>query len=243
MEPHAFFQQLLDDGLEERHCRGDARAVGTGVVEQAVYLERWSSFWSRWLPWRAAESALRVKAPFDAHGRDVLGLMATPLQPAEGGEGMARYTGLVRSIDGSKGEVFRDLWVQEPTFWRLCQGVDFVLDRAGESPVLVSFGLAPLVVSLPVRVQVREELRRFADRTLTLKPSHLAGEAGALVTLSVGDEVEVRGVSKGLERSRRVFDASGWQSAYRGEPGPIHVIGDEDGTRLVIHRTRRLRRN
>jgi len=208
----------------------------------AVYLRRSKpqlSWLARLFGARSAPE-LQVRLPFDEHGDDTLGLFGAEVLALEAGDrqsdGIRVVRGKVSSPDRSEGEVFSDFWLLEPSFLRIAQLEDFVVLDESETPVVVSCGLAPLLVSRPVRAQLGEYLASRTSLAEGLEvPALPADVEGYVLSLSIGDEVEVMGVARTIESSARRGVLEEWAPAYRAAPRPpTLVIGDEDGTRLVI---------
>lgn len=240
---HGFVQVPAGRRIEERHLRAEDSTHAVGMIEQAAYVGvtgGWLSHLNRVLTRRAERSDALLRRPFDANGRDVLSLLGTPppsLGPdEEQGDDVRRVEGRVARLAGGPAVVVEDAWfgTDEGT-WRVTEGVDFVVDRGAGDAVVVSFGLAPLVVGRPEPVELAAHLTTLTPETRGLVPSHLAtGGAGQRLRVSVGDLVEVWGVCRGLSESGRAFDLGGRSGDYRTAPRPARVVGDEDGTRLVI---------
>ncbi|MBI2898290.1 MAG: hypothetical protein HYY06_32370 [Deltaproteobacteria bacterium] len=239
---HGFFQRIHGGRLTEVHRRAGEQAA-EGRIEEAAYFDpgRPARLFG-WLPF-VSRGGARLRWPFDERGRDVLGLFAEP--PPELGDGAGAATGIRRiagrarplSASGVASELILvdDTWVAP--FWRVAEGVDFVVDREGQGAVVVSFGLAPLVVAVPERVALSDQIARLDPYTRRLLPAgaDISGH-GSRVRVLPGDAVEVWGVCRDLSESRRTFDLGG-PADYRTAPRPARVIGDEDGTRLIIRVT------
>lgn len=240
---HGFVQVPTGTRIEERHLRAEDGTYAVGYVEEAAYVEvaggRWWSRVAGALTGRGSRPTARLRRPFDPEGRDVLALLSAP--PPELGADedhrteARRVVGRVSRLSGGTGVVVEDAWFgRQERGWRVTEGVDFVVDRGQGDAVVVSFGLAPLIVGRPERVDLAEHLATLTPETRRLVPAHLAiGGAGERVRVAAGDTVEVWGVCRGLSESRRVFDLTS-RADYRTAPRPARVVGDEDGTRLVI---------
>lgn len=242
MERHTFVQELDGRGIRERGRRAEWDGPRHGWVVDATYLVRRPSAvsWLSRLCRVETREHVAVRLPFDETGCDTLGLFATEVPALEQGDqrddGVRVVRGKVSSPGRAQGAILSDFWLEQPRFFRVTQLEDFVVTDGSGEPVIVSCGLAPLVVARPWRSSVEEHLRMngpFAsDIPLPSLPECAEGYA---LSLELGDEVEVLGVARRLESSSRrmVFDE--WAPAYRAAPRrPSLVIGDEDGTRLVI---------
>lgn len=239
MERHTFVQELDARGLSERGRRAEWEGPRRGWVVDAAYLARsTTSLFARWFLHRPKE-VLSVRLPFDEQGHDTLGLFATEALPLEHGDrqsdGVRVVRGKVSSPGRAEGAILSDFWASEPSFLRLTVLEDFVVTDESGTPIIVSCGLAPLVVARPWQITLAEYLARsgpFAeDLPLPELPEDTRGWA---ISLELDAEVEVLGVARTISTSTRrmVFEES---AAYRSAPRPpTLVIGDEDGTRLVI---------
>jgi hypothetical protein len=229
---HAFVQTLDGDRLHEVGLRADAESAARGWVVDAAYLG-WSATqrfpWKLFAPLFGVTAARRVHLPFTDDGQDALGLFETTPAPD-----VVRVTGEVEAL-ADRATVLDDLWVAEP-FCRIVELDDFVvIDDDGE-PVVVSCGLAPLLVASPERGELRAQREQLSARTVRLLPDDLPHDAETL-SLSVrpGMRVEVLGVVRELEASIRRATLEPASAAYRSRARrPLSVIGDEDGTRLVL---------
>jgi len=97
----------------------------------------------------------------------------------------------------------------------------------------VSCGLAPLIIARPRRLLVAEHQAEWTSVLHSLHPHPETYAQGWNVSLREGDEVEVLGVVRPLRESQRSFAIE--EGSYRSIPTrPTQVIGDEDGTRLVM---------
>lgn len=229
---HAFVQTLDADRLLEVGLRADAESASRGWVVDAAYLG-WSA--TQRFPWRlfaplfGVKPARRVHLPFTEDGDDALGLFETAP-----GDGIVCVSGEVESVAADP-RVLDDLWVAEP-FCRIVEMNDFVVIDATGEPVVVSCGLAPLVVGKPEPGHFGARVDALDRRTLPIVPHDVPPEAETLaLSVSAGMRVEVLGVVRALETSirREALEPAG--AAYRGRAQrPLSVIGDEDGTRLVL---------
>ena len=229
--------------IEERHQRAEDGTYAIGTIEQAAYVGvagGWLAHLNRLLTRRPEQFEAVLRRPFDAEGRDVISLLAAPpptLGPAEErGDEARRVVGRVSRLAGGPAVVVEDAWFgAEEGTWRVTEGVDFVVDRGPGDAIVVSFGLAPLVIGKPEPVDLAAHLPTLTSETRRFVPAYLAtGGTGERLRVTVGDTVEVWGVCRGLSESRRAFDLGGRSGDYRTAPRPARVIGDEDGTRLVI---------
>lgn len=232
MARHAFVQTLDGDRVLERSWRADASDAASGWVLDAAYLS-WSA--SGRAPWRwlaplfGVTPTRRILPPFGDGGDDALGLLE-----GEPTGDVVRVVGEVTAL-GSSTAVLDDLWLSDP-FLRVVELDDFaVIDDQGE-PTLVSCGLAPLFIARPASVDFGAFRERLGARTRSLLPESLAGGAEArALSLAPGMRIEVRGVTRPLHASIRRHALEPASFAYRSRATrPLSVIGDEDGTRLVI---------
>lgn len=238
VERHTFVQELDVRGLAERGRRAEWDGPRRGWVVDAAYLARSpTSFFARWFG--RSKELVSVRPPFDEHGHDTLGLFATEALPLEHGDrqsdGVRVVRGKVSSPGRVEGAVLSDFWVSEPEFFRLTVLEDFVVTDESGTPIIVSCGLAPLVVARPWRSTLGEYLARNGPFAEDLAIPQLPEETeGWALSLELDAEVEVLGVARSIDTSARrtVFEES---AAYRSGPRrPGLVIGDEDGTRLVL---------
>jgi hypothetical protein len=229
---HAFVQTLDADRLLEVGLRADAESASRGWVVDAAYLG-WSA--TQRFPWRifaplfGVKPARRVHLPFTEDGEDALGLF----QSAPG-DGVVCVSGQVESV-GEDRRVLDDLWVAEP-FCRIVEMNDFVVIDATGEPVVVSCGLAPLVVGKPEPGHFGARVDLLGRRTLPMLPHDVPADAEMLaLSVRAGMRVEVFGVVRAIETSVRRDALESAVAAYRGRAQrPLSVIGDEDGTRLVM---------
>lgn len=240
---HAFVQQVTGAVVEERHQRAEESTSRTGHVQAAAFVRvARAGAWAR-LRARLAGSGSPARAellrPFDAAGGDPLALLAAPppdlARDEERVDSPRRVVGRVAPLAGGGSVVVDDAWFgQGADTWRVTEGVDFVLEAEEGDVVIVSFGLAPLVVSEPRPADVLDHLDSLLPTTRRLVPAHRARPGpGDRLTVAVGDEIEVWGMCRGFSQSGRVHART---VDYRSAPRPPRVVGDEDGTRLVIAR-------
>lgn len=238
MRPHGFVQFIEKNRLYEEGLRSEAEEVSRGEILEAAYLERTRPRGLfRRLFGRGGET-LGLRLPFDEEGADVLGLWSPePLvrETDAPGESVRRAAGRALPLGGvGDGPILRDLWVPERSL-RVCEGHDFLLEAEHGPPVVVSYGLAPLVIARPRRCAVVEELGKLHARTVKLAGRHGGGGGeGRVVELVEGDRLEVLGVPKPrtLSARRGALERAG--DPYRGYQPPDLVMGDEEGTRLVL---------
>lgn len=241
MERHTFVQELDGRGLRERGRRAEWDGLREGWVVDAAYLVRSrSSPVARWFRRQPPREVLSVRLPFDEDGHDTLGLFATEAVPLEHGDrqsdGVRVVRGKVSSPGRAQGAILSDFWSSEPSFFRLTVLEDFVVTDESGAPVIVSCGLAPLVVARPWRSTLGEYLERSGPFAAAVPlPSLPQRSEGFALSLELGDEVEVLGVARSITSSSRRTVFEEWAPAYRSAPRPpALVIGDEDGTRLVL---------
>ncbi len=238
MERHTFLQELDDRGVLERGRRAEWDGPRRGWVVDAAYLNRTPApiGFLRRLWGARPKPGLRVRLPFDEEGRDTLGLFEANLPELEPGavpsDGARVVRGTVSSVSRTEGFVLQDFWLEEPRFFRILQMEDFVVtDEEGE-PVVVSAGLAPLVVARPRPATLGDYVEPVSGLSM---PSLPADSRGWSLSVEVGAAVEVLGVARPIETSERRVLFEDWAPAYRQAPRRLErVIGDEDGTRLVI---------
>jgi hypothetical protein len=92
-------------------------------------------------------------------------------------------------------------------------------------------------VARPIRRTVREHLERLQPQTRRLLPPGLASEAlGWVVRVDAGARVELRGVARPIGESQHHAELEAWtRVGYRDARRVLdRVLGDEDGTRLVL---------
>jgi hypothetical protein len=245
LRPHSFVMRLQSPRAEERCQRNDDKTGACRLIEQAAYLRNDEAGWLRRLRALVRGTALQegwqLFPPFDARGADTASLLADRpplLDDADAGSSaVRRIAGRVLLLGSSQPCVLDDVWAGEPCSWRITEGFDFAVAREGGRPVIVSFAMAPLVIARPETVLMADVLRRLDPQTRVMVSSACPDGPARRVVVCEGDEVEVRGVARGLDRSARAFDLAAWESSYRTAPKPALVLGDEDGTRLVIART------
>ena len=170
--------------------------------------------------------------PFDSEGADALGLTTKPA------EGIRRVLGTLRSSDTDV--LVQDAWANDPYPWRAATACDFLIAPESGPSVIVSLGLAPIVIAPPRSASLESIVGAMDPRQRRLLPPRLASAREkaemAVVELRVGDVVEVIGVSRPIQQSSRRLDRVGYRDAAR----PCDVIGDEDGTRVVLRLVREL---
>lgn len=143
-----------------------------------------------------------------------------------------------RARAGERGieTLVRDAWSNDPLPWRASVARDFLIAPEDGPPVIVSLGLAPILIA-PAHEERREAV------ISTLDPSHRrllpprfrepdpeSADSAWVVELRSGDLLEVIGVSRPVQQSTRRLERVG----YRDAAPPCDVIGDEDGTRVVL---------
>lgn len=258
---HVFIQYASGHRLVVRDWRGDAESATGGTVEQASYLRdaaggdgpSGTGWWDRFVRWwRSGPEGgigvptLRFALPFDANGRDTLGLV----DPATGTlDGADDPLGSVRRVEGKvvcllprqPGDevVMRDAWIEQPPVWRMVDGIDFAVQPTEGPPVAVCCAMAPLLIAAPTTRTVREHLGEDARlREVTAGVRHARDDAQATcVEIREGDRVEALGVVCEPRASVRRFDVVGRSAPYRGDARLISlIIGDEPGTRLVLRK-------
>jgi hypothetical protein len=128
----------------------------------------------------------------------------------------------------------RDLWLDDLRFVEMD---DFAV-VGDDGVMIVACGMAPLVIGAPTPCEVEAWLEASQPRMRQVAPpSTDADRVGASLHLEVDDVVEVRGVSRALSTTARTIQFVGWQGDYRTAPPiPDRLLGDEEGTRLVICR-------
>ena len=231
MERHVYVQEWSGHRVRERHRRAEMPRAREGWIRSAPYLPEKvrTSFWARLFG--AAPHRWRWRRPFDVEGRDVLRLGDDPVP------GAVRVMGELRPLDPNAPPgpqaLFEDFWCDAPRPWRVVRGVDALLaPDDGGAPLVVSCGLAPLIVAPPVVRRAESVLLGLAAPDLRLLPEGVQRAAeGAFVTVRAGARAEVIGLQKPLAESARHFPLGGYREAAAR---PRRVIGDEDGVRLVI---------
>ena len=219
---HVFVQHLDGKRVRELHWRDDELSHGVGFVVRSDYFpvaER--GLWA-WLTGRPSEP--RWQLPFDEAGADSLRL--TTRIP----EGCRRITGRISAA--ATETLVRDAWSNDPAPWRVSEACDFIVAPEVGPAMVVSLGLAPIVIAPPRLEQCGDVIASLAPRHLRLLPKWLEPASGtsSRVELRAGDLVEVIGVSRPVRESSRRLDRVG----YRDGPQPRDVIGDDDGTRVVL---------
>lgn len=239
MTRHGFVQTLEGDRVLERGVRTDWTSPSMGYVLEAPYLGHRSAargFFARLFSARTRPCLL---PPFGEDGGDVLRLFSenvAALAPGDRPEGGVRALGGEARLPGHEGGLLlEDFWLTEDRPFRVVELSDFVV--AADEQVVVWCTLAPLVVARPIRRSVREHLERLDPRTRRLVPQNLDADAlGWVVRVEAGARVELRGVPRAIEQSQDHAELEAWtRVGYRdARRVPLRVIGDEDGTRLVM---------
>lgn len=230
---HAFVQELEDGKVIDRAWRVEQEHASIGHVMEAPYFTGGTSDAGWWdavvrFVTRASDvpRGLRFNLPFDDQGTDVLGLCAA------GVAGVTIARGRVVPLLRGTSPVLRDLWLDDV---RLTEMHDFAV-VGDDGTVIVACGMAPLLIGAPAPCELAEWLASAHERMRELAPRS-ADLSGASLRLEDGDLVEVRGIPRPLSTSARTINLSGWEAGYREAPPiPDRLIGDEDGTRLVIRR-------
>lgn len=231
---------LAGRSVLEWHVSAERRET-LGRIDEAWYLgEAEVGFWSRLLGRRGA--AL-LRPPFDAAGGDAFGLL-TGAHPEL--DGQDDPLGSIRLARGQVGPLspreegddtpVRDAWTGSV---RVVRATHFGLLVPGQAPVAVAFAQSPLVIAAPTRATLGDvvagtEQESWAARHL---PWH-ASEAADLVTLKVGEEVEVLGIVTTPDQCRGRFDLTERRASYRDAPEErvALVVGDRQGLRMVLRR-------
>lgn len=232
MRRHAFVQRLAGDRLEEVGVRREADGASRGWVVEAAYLG-WSSPprfpFSLFAPLFGARPTRRVHLPFDDDGGDALGLLCRSTSA-----GVSRVAGRVEALE-ARDSVIDDYWLVDP-FCRVVEMDDFVVIPERGAPIVVACGLAPLVIAAPRRSEFGSERAHLHVDTLRLLDGVPADDEDLLaLSVMAGATVEVVGVERELEHSVRRDALAPATSAYRHRAErPLQVIGDEDGTRLIV---------
>lgn len=236
-----FVMSLEERSILESVVR-DGKVETLGRISEASYLghaER--SFWSR-LFGGAAPAAFAP--PFDVEGRDVHALFGEAHAELDGEDDplgairLARGTIVALSPrePGDEAPV-RDAWGART---RVVKATHFGLAVPGQAPVAVAFAQSPLVIGVPSGGRLGDALEDApsADRAaLARTTSELGGDA-RVVTLRVGDEVEVLGAVATPEQCRGRFDLTERRASYRDAPEEkvSLVVGDRQGLRMVLRR-------
>lgn len=245
---HAFVQRIVERRVREASWRAEWGAARVGHVVEAAYLRplstpsRIGAFWRR-LFGGATVAHASFATPFDAAGGDALGLLEAGVphvEPDDGPEaGVRQIEGAVTPLGGPGRAVLEELWVErdEPP-WRVVELEDFAVVSDDGVSVVVSCGLAPLTIAPPTSRAVSTHVESLGERALRLVPDRGdGGLEGSALELRTGDRVRVLGTVRPIRQSQRAFELQGWGSGYRSAPPhPTAVLGDEDGTRLVIAR-------
>jgi len=252
---HVFVQRIEGARVVEQAQRADASLANTGYVLEAPYFEvsdslismvtsAPSGWWGRVQRWLTGSGNSKEPAqgrfilPFGPEGKDALGLFdgdVPTVRPHDTPKvGIRSAKGRAVIMHGSDPVLFHDLWVEDEG-WRVAQGQDFALVNGDSTVVLVSCGLAPLIVAPPRRMRVAEHVATWTPRLHALHPNPAPDTQGWTVEVREGDEVEVLGVVRPVQSSQRSFRFDSVSAPYRALPSrPNQVLGDEDGTRLVI---------
>ena len=232
VQRHSFVQTLDGERLLEMSFRADAESPNRGWVIDAAYLA-WSGPhrfpWKLFAPLFGVRPARRVLLPFTDDGGDALGLLDRAPDA-----GVVRVVGEVAPLEG-RSSVLDDLWVAEP-FCRIVELDDFVVIDSQGQPVIVSCGLAPLLIGKPERSELAAHRERLDARTLAMLPDDMPADAEALaLSVAPGMRVEVLGMVRELAVSARRATLEPASAPYRARvTRSLSVIGDEDGTRLVL---------
>lgn len=248
---HVFVQRAGARGLTEADLRAEWQATSTGEVVEASYLDVEVGFFEalvRRLKGRRDATEpddVRLVLPFDAAGRDALGLLEGVAAPALDGNGdelgsVRSATGRVACLeprDPGDEVVLRDLWVQEPPVLRVVESIDFAIVPERGPPIVIACAMAPLVLAPARAAPLGECLALLGARAQSLvAPDVAARPACTAVALELRehDVVEVFGVVGDASTTRR-FDLGGRATGYRSAPAtrPL-LLGDEVGTRLVV---------
>ncbi|MFO0762644.1 MAG: hypothetical protein U0359_39760 [Byssovorax sp.] len=239
MTRHGFVQILEGERVLERGARADWASPSMGHVLEAPYLGRRSTARGLFARLFSRRTVPCLLPPFGDDGEDVLRLFSKdvpPLGPGDRPEDGVRALDGEATLPGREGEVvLEDFWLTEDRPFRVVELSDFVV-AAGDQ-VIVWCTLAPLVVARPARRSVREHLDRLDPRTRRLVPQNLAADAmGWVVRVEAGARVEVRGVPRPIEQSQHHAELEAWTRGGSRDARrvPARVIGDEDGTRLVM---------
>jgi len=234
---HAFVQQLGDKQVIDRAWRIEQPEAVTGYVLEAPYFgggvqpqsEGWWNAVLRFVTWaKELPRGLQFNLPFDEQGNDVLELCAAEIA------GVTVARGQIVGLRRGSGVVLRDLWLDDVRYVEL---EDFAV-AGDDGMVLVACGMAPLVIATPTPCQIGDWLAPSSERMRDLAPrSTDQDRSGASLQLAVNDTVEIRGIARALSTTARTINLSDWRGDYRTAPPiPDRLIGDEEGTRLVIRK-------
>jgi len=254
---HVFLQTAAEAELHEKDWRAEADEPEVGVVKEASYLakhdrgpRRGLGGWLSQLFFDPGADQARFRFPFTPAGDDALGLLAEAAPPLDG---HADPAGEIRAARGKivcleprvSGDevVLVDFWLNQPPVGRIVVSLDFALSPIRGCPIVVCCAMAPLVIATPREETVGALLARLEPRSTQLAEEYLAGrtrEAGQLLELREGEEVEVIGVVCDAPRRHGRFDLQGRSSPYR-DAAPVEplFIGDQPGVRLVLRRIER----
>lgn len=211
-----------------------------GRIDEATYLGRAQpSFWARlW----GREAPATFLPPFDGTGRDVHGLLRDAQAELDGlddplGEirlARGRVVPLLPRQPGDEVPV-RDGWGGR---LRLVRAEHFGLEVPGQARVAVAFAQSPLVIGVPQLGRLEDVLEPSERAPLAARlHDPLDGPAG-VVSIRLGDEVEVLGAVASPEQCRGRFDLTESRASYRDAPEErvSLVIGDRQGLRMVLRR-------
>lgn len=240
----ALFAMVLDGrSVLEWHVSPERRET-LGRIDEAAYLGRGEvGFWGRLF---RSEGAARLCPPFDAGGGDVHGLLSGAHPELDGEDDPLGAIRLARGKvvplspreEGDETPV-RDAWTGS---MRVVRATHFGLLVPGQAPVAVAFAQSPLVIGVPTRGTLADavtgsEQEGWARRHLPWR----GDEPADVVTLQLGDEVEVLGIVTTPEQCRGRFDLTERRASYRDAPEePVAlVVGDRQGLRMVLRRASR----
>jgi hypothetical protein len=264
---HVYVQRVEGERLVEHDLRAEDEVRTTGQVVRAAYLEERGIFArvAGFLRGEELGTTLTLAPPFDAQGEDALGLFAEAetagvLEPhgAQKGE-VRRARGKIVALGPEvppDGVVLRALWLERAPALHACEAYDFAVVAADAPTLVLSFGLAPLVVARPEASTAGAFLEAVGPRardflaTLGVSERERAGEEGQLVTLTVGQTVEVLCVVREEVRDARELVLGGIRRTLPPEAWPVVgpyrdsaairavIAGDAPGTRAVLRAMR-----
>jgi len=232
-----FVQRFNGTHIEEWDRRpNDAEKYGRVVgcrympVRERSTISRWA-FWRKEF-WRPPRVDPTWRLPFTEAGGDALDLFGgePPALGNEPGEGVVEVRGVARALPGATTPLWHDSWFDGPAPWRVAQGADFLVEREDDAPVVLSCGMAPLIVAVPAACESASVLPGLPSEARRRCPT-ASSHRGWQVVLEEGASVIVRGVARPLTRSVRNVDVGGYRDAPRR---PALVVSDEDGVRLVV---------
>jgi len=229
---HSFVQTLESGRVVERGFRTDWPNPTLGYVLDAPYLgsrAEGRGFFS-WFS-RRRESCL--VPPFGGEGEDALRLFAT--EHADPSSELTEISGCARIPGDDAGVLLEDFWLTSGKNCRILELSDFVVEA--DVATVVWCTLAPLVVAKPVWRTLADQLERLHPRTRRLVPESLDPRSeGLALRVEAGVQLELRGVTRPVDQSTHALDLTEWSRlGYReARLGPRRVLGDEDGTRLVM---------